>query len=162
MQLLNLPPHDLADVNRRSVTQANLTRAAAAYSAAELALLSRTLRKMWGTLGKVIFNKDFDDDGNTDITLLLLISTEGELIWFNSEHAYDYPGAEAISDDRGRPYVELEQEAVNQIEESLQAAYDASDDLPYAVDTHWIEEGLDGELTNLLVLDVDKALANAA
>lgn len=158
--ILALPPHDLPDVNALSVARADYARAGEALRRAELTMAARTVRKLWTRAARVLVDKDVNDREETDISLLVILDPDGELLWFNQNSrrvdCFDYPGAEVMSDDRGRPSVDLDEEVVKEIEEHLVAAYDAAGGASGALaptsDDYFSSD------RNLLALDIAAAL----
>lgn len=156
--ILQLPAYDLAIVNARSVAAAEHTRTGEALGRAEMAAAAHLIRKLWGDAARLLVAKDVDDDDHTDVDALVLFDQDGALLWFDwTTEAFDYPGAQALSDDRGRPLTQMSHQLVAVIEAHLQDAYDAMQGVDGALgvadDDHFSPD------KNVLVLDISAALA---
>lgn len=152
--LINLPSYDLNLVNALSVVHAAHARTAMAVADAELAAAAHLIRKIWPTADRLIVEKTTTDDGHTDITMLVLLARD-DVLWFDSEWAYDYPGAQLIADDRHRPHDELSDEASHAIEAHLRDAYDVLGGCGRALSTTGDDHF--GAWKNLLELDLARA-----
>lgn len=114
----------MPDIDTTHVDQAKATyeQAAIQYRDAELHAAAQIIRALHGTsAARLIIEQD-----DTATNLMVLLDLAGDVLWFNSDQAYDYPGAEKISDDRGRPLVEMDQDVIFVIEQRLINAYDAN------------------------------------
>lgn len=148
--IMQLPPHDPADVAARDEAAATHERTGQALGRTELRLAARILRNLWGsTAARLVIREDVDEHEDTDIDALLLFDTNGELLWYSDNYASDYPGATDLDRTMSR-------EAVGMIEGHLHSAYDAMNGsgqgLSVTEDDHF------GFGWNLLELDIDAAL----
>lgn len=151
-----MPPYELTTVNRISVARATHTRAGWALADAELFASAEIIRKIWGTAARLLVSKDDDGSGETDVTMMVLFDSEGAVLWFNPEEACEYPGTDAISNDRGRPRDDLDSEVIYEIEEHLENAYDATGGTFGALDP--VQDDVNFPGWNMLELNIEHAL----
>ena len=131
---------------------------------AEFAITAAIVRSLFGTLAARLL-VDFREDvhGNHTIEALVLLDDSANPLWFNSESRYDcwdYPGADAVSDDRGRPLVTLDGPVVDKITGHLEDGYEAYGGVSGPLDATSDKYFPDAE--NLLVLDIAAALDQPA
>lgn len=158
MNLLKMPPYDLADVNALSVARAEHSRAGRALGRAELRAAAAILRKLWGKPAvRLIVRKETSDQDETEITALALFHERGHLMWFSYDDDVVYPGADDISDLDGRPTSDMDNEVVAAIEVHLQDAYNAMGGSGGALEPVR-NKHLGSPEANLLELDIDVAL----
>ncbi|MGK5677626.1 hypothetical protein [Actinoplanes sp. URMC 104] len=161
---VNLPPADPARAARIADIRARHQQLTDALVAEECAAAAHIVRRVTSTDASKLFVERYDDSGEINWESLVVVSRDGEALWFN-EHAtrvdcWDYPGAEAISDDRGRPYLNLDHQIMNTVLQHLDNAYDAAGGVRGPLDIGY-DEHLDGA-DQLLVLDLEAALAPPA
>lgn len=160
MRLITMPAPDLNADAHRAELRRDAARISALLAHAELRAAARILRHGFGVASKLLLEKDVYDDDSTKIEPLVLIDRDGELTWYNNadnaRDAYDYPGAESLSDSRGRPYNDFDDDTLKTLIEHLTEGYDAAGGCSGALNP----DGDDffGTDINLLVLDIDAAL----
>jgi len=161
--ILYLPSPDPAFEQHLAAARQLHADAQLVLARAEQAAAARIAQAAFGSAAAaLVFDRDVDSDGHfIAATLLLVRSDAGGLLWFNEDYAYDYPGAEDISDDRGRPKVQIDHLVQHTIETHLANAYDAADDVIEAMDNeHDDLLRVSAPQKNLLRLDVTAALAD--
>lgn len=157
--ILHMPATDPAETAALEATRDAYTTAGRDLGNAELAAAARLVRKLMGEHSAELLVSRDARDGAADITLLVLLDTNRNPLWFNTESRYDcwdYPGAAAISDDHGRPVTDMERDVVYTIEHHLEDAYAAFPGTSGALAEDPLSQRFNEKV--LLVLDIDDAL----
>lgn len=154
--ILGAPAADPDVIANRDQLLKRHTEIRAELAHVELRLAADIIRHLFGTAA-VWLLADHDSDG-TDITPLVVLDGDGKPLWFNSSggrhDGNDYPGAQDIADDHGRPLREMDQAAQTALIGHLAAAYDAD-----GVSGAWFAGADDfyGSDFNILTLSVPAA-----
>jgi hypothetical protein len=159
--LLMLPASNPAHTADLTDARHTFERAGLALGNQELAAAGRILLGLRGeNAARLLSVMDTDDDGNPAFTALLLFGRDGILTWFNHYtvryDCWDYPGADALSDDRDRPLIDFDESVLHVVELHLEYAYTAFGGLNGALDT--TTDAFFTAETNLMEFSVDEAL----
>ncbi len=129
--ILGAPTADPAVDARRSELEKQRDAISAELAHVELRLAAGIVRHIFGTAAVWLkVDKDEHDVYGTAITPLVVLDADHKPLWFNSDgNAYDsneYPGAQEVADDHGRPIREMDTDAQTALVGHLTAAYDAT------------------------------------
>lgn len=149
-----LPTPDQVTVDELTALRAAYEQAGQELARAELMAAARTVRAVWGADAALLLaEKDVNDDGHTDVTLLLVLDQAGRPLWFNRLSGRDcvnYPGVDPRSED-------VHHEVNSAVETHLGAAYDAAGGISYTWDAVSVDHF--GFEVNTLILDIPATLA---
>lgn len=159
---LSLPPTDETVNARLNALRQRQQAISAELAHAELACAAHILVALFGAhAAQLLVAKDENLSGDTTIVPMVLFDDDDELIWFNpSDYQYnsrDYPGAEDIQTEQGRPVHDVDDQVPGAIAAHLEAAYDAFGGCIGALDVD-SDDHLGTDDVNVLVLHIPAAL----
>lgn len=160
--IVGLPAPDTTADQLLDCTRKEADRVGKKLAVAELAAANRIVLGVWGLTARSVIFELRDDAfvGAPDVEILVVLDGDDELLWFNHESTrhdcWGYPGAEDISDDKGRPNVGVDQQVIDEIREHLCAAYVAAEGLTHGLETS-DNEYFDVQLNHILRFDTEDA-----
>lgn len=125
--LLTLPPAVTEPTNDLLNLRAEHELLGARLANAEYAAAAHVATSVWGDAARLAVHIDLNDDGDTSCEILLVFGSDGELLWFNTDSNYHdcryYPGADAISDDRGNAADSVARDVLSTLQDHLERGY---------------------------------------
>lgn len=158
--MLGLPAPDHTVESRLTAARHAHNHAVTQLARHEQYAAARIARHVFGSAAaRLVLDRDVDMDGDTSMTLLVVLDADGKPIWFHEEQAAEYPGYEEVADDHGRPTRVVDSGVCYTIENHLEAAYDAAGGVTLALDAcHDEHLSVDGRY--VIELDIAEALTD--
>lgn len=161
--ILQLPTLSQEISNRLHKVRREAAEINAALADAEFAGAADIARQVWGADAvAILLDLNTSVDGTHAADVLIVLDHNGEPLWFNANSYYEasnYPGAKAISDDRGCPVDDVKYAVTGEIAGHVEAGYEAFDGVHGALDVSYDKHFDPDTGINLLVLNIGEALA---
>lgn len=159
MTTLKLPTTDASTLAALHQLRGETAQMERQLAEAEAAAAARILRQLWDDAAELLTIREVSDSGASTMIPVVLLDQDGLPLWFNCRERNDlwtYPGADLISDGRGRPVYDLHIDVTYTLAEHLERAYDAVGGIHGALDG--ADDDFFGIDHQMLVLDIAEAL----